>query len=67
MLDWMYLCWIQTSAPSTDEIQLKIDTNVEIGRALIYSSHGEACWMGRIEISSFWTGLEVAGLMIAKL
>ncbi|KAI5336054.1 hypothetical protein L3X38_026188 [Prunus dulcis] len=35
-LDWMYMCWIQTSAPSTDEVQLEIDTNVEIGRALIY-------------------------------
>ncbi|CAL2266542.1 unnamed protein product [Prunus armeniaca] len=30
-------------APSADEAQLEIDTNVEIGRALIYPRHGEAC------------------------
>ncbi|CAL8175461.1 unnamed protein product [Prunus armeniaca] len=63
----MYLCWIQTSAPSTDEFQLEIDTNVEIDKALIYSSHGKARWMGRIEISTVWMGLEMAGLIIAYL
>ncbi|CAL8175457.1 unnamed protein product [Prunus armeniaca] len=52
------------STPSTDEVQLEIDTNVEIDRALIYFSHGEAYWMGKIEISLVWTGLEMAGLMI---
>ncbi|CAL2246445.1 unnamed protein product [Prunus armeniaca] len=61
----MYLCWIQTSAPSTDEIKLEINTNVEIGRALIYFSHGEACWMGITGISPVCIGLEVAGLTIS--
>ncbi|KAI5348614.1 hypothetical protein L3X38_001501 [Prunus dulcis] len=64
-LDWMYLCWIQTSASSTDEVQLEINSNVEIDRAFIYFSHVEASWMGIIKISSVWTGLEVAGLKIA--
>ncbi|CAL8163896.1 unnamed protein product [Prunus armeniaca] len=41
---------VQTSAP-TDEVQLEIDTNVGICRALNFS-HGEACRMDRIEISS---------------
>ncbi|CAL2237911.1 unnamed protein product [Prunus armeniaca] len=52
------------SAPSTDEVQLEINTNVEIGRASIYFSHGEACWMGRTGISSVWIGFEVVGLTI---
>ncbi|CAL2255450.1 unnamed protein product [Prunus armeniaca] len=56
-----------TLAPSTNEAQLEIDINVEIGRALIYPSHGEACWMGIIEISLVWTRVEVARLMTAGL
>ncbi|CAL2256832.1 unnamed protein product [Prunus armeniaca] len=61
------LYWNCTSVSSTGEVQLEIDTNVEIGRALISSGHEEATWMGRIETSSVWIGLEMARLMIAYL